>query len=41
MTVGDGGPDDVLLTQDLANPDVARFPATSFITIPQLREIVS
>lgn len=40
MTLGDAGRDDVLLTQDAANPGVKRFPADSFISIPQLRLLV-
>lgn len=40
MTVGDAGRDDVLLTQDASNPDVKRFPSESFVSIPQLRQLV-
>jgi hypothetical protein len=40
MTLGDAGRDDVLLTQDAANPDVKRFPSDSFISVLQLRLLV-
>lgn len=40
MTVGDAGRGDVLLTQDASNADLKRFPPESFITIPQLRQVL-
>lgn len=40
MTLGEAGRDDILLTQDAANPIVKRFPPESFISIPQLRLLV-
>lgn len=40
MTRGDSGRSDTVLTYDSWNPDETRYPPESFITIPQLRELV-
>jgi len=41
MTSGKAGRDDIILVQDSSSPRDTRFPSESFITIAELREVIT